>query len=485
MRRRRAHGKMRSRTMGKDNKMGSWSREKIHISKNGRYLMEGETPFFWLGDTAWLMLQKLKEEDVRIYLRNRKEKGYNVIQTVLAHTLPERDTNDSPVQTTNRRGIESADSGTRGLRDVTKPEYWDFVDRVVKIAEELELYLGLLPAWGSLVKKKVLNMENVKEYADFLGKRYQSAPNIIWILGGDIRGDAGGEVFRREGETLKGYNPDRLITFHPFGRTSSSLWFHEEPWLDFNMFQSGHRRYDQAALGEWDDNKAQETFFGEDSWRYVNRDHGYATEKPTLDGEPSYEGIPQGLHNPRNPFWEEWDVRRYAYWSVFAGAAGHTYGSNAIMQFYDDPSERGSYGVREVWKDAMHHPGSSQMKHLKELMESVDFVRGMPEDSLLRFGQKERYHRVSVFAGEDFVLCYDYSGDEFMLDLTRYMEKEMDAWWMNPQDGVYSYIDTLQGQEKRLFCPAARKDRANDWVLVLKERRQERSSCKEAETDRR
>ena len=433
--------------------MKTWSRDALHVSGNGRYLMEGESPFFWLGDTAWLMLQKLGEEEIRIYLRNRKEKGFNVIQTVLAHTLPGKEVNSSLAD---------------GVKDVTKPEYWCFVDRVVKLAEEEGVYLGLLPAWGSLVKQGILNRENVDRYASFLGKRYQSAPNIIWILGGDVRGDAGEEVFRREGEIFKSYNPDRLVTYHPFGRTSSSLWFHEEPWLDFNMFQSGHRRYDQASLGEWDDNREKETFFGEDNWRYVERDHSYERDKPTLDGEPSYEGIPQGLHNPRNPFWEEWDVRRYAYWAAFAGAAGHTYGSNAIMQFCDDLTGKGSYGVREVWKDALHHPGAGQMRYLKELMESVDFVQGRPEDSMLRFGQKERYHRISVFAGEDFVFCYDYSGDEFLLDLTRYQDKEMDAWWMDPRSGVYSYIDTLKGQEKRLFGPAARREGANDWVLVLK-----------------
>lgn len=32
----------------------------------------------------------------------------------------------------------------------------------------------------------------------------------------------------------------------------------------------------------------------------------------------------------------------------------------------------------------------------------------------------------------------------------------------------HSYIDTLKGQEKRLFGPAARREGANDWVLVLK-----------------
>ena len=68
-----------------------------------------------------------------------------------------------------------------------------------------------------------------------------------------MRGDAGYDVFCLEGEILKSYNPERIIAYHPFGRTSSSLWFHNEPWLDMNLFQSGHRRYDQASLGEWDE----------------------------------------------------------------------------------------------------------------------------------------------------------------------------------------------------------------------------------------
>lgn len=434
--------------------MEKWEKEPLHTSENGRYFMEGATPFFWLGDTAWLMLQKLNEEEMRTYLRNRKEKGYNVIQTVLVHTLP---------------GVsESGCSLAPGMKNVTEKAYWEFVEKALDMAQEMGLYLGLLPAWGSLVKDGILNKKNIEEYAEFLGSRFEKRPNIIWILGGDVRGDAGPEVFRREAEIFKKHNPERLITYHPFGRTSSSLWFHEEEWLDFNMFQSGHRRYDQASLGEWDDNAGRETFFGEDSWKYVERDFSYGTMKPTLDGEPSYEGIPQGLHNPRNPYWEEWDVRRYAYWSVFAGAAGHTYGSNAIMQFYTENEGKGAYGVRESWQDALHHPGSAQVRYLKELMESVDFVNGRADDSLLLFGQKERYHRIAVFAGEDYVFCYDYNGDEFLLNLEKYMDKPMDAYWMNPQDGTYSYITTLQGVKKWLASPVARKDKANDWVLVLR-----------------
>ncbi|MBQ7678664.1 MAG: DUF4038 domain-containing protein [Butyrivibrio sp.] len=433
--------------------MCAWNRETLRVSDNGKYLMEGEKPFFWLGDTAWLMLLRFSEEEIDVYLRNRAEKGYNIIQTVLVHSLPQ-----------NRDGQTSLPPA---MRDPMQLSYWVWVDQVLDKMEALGLYAGLLPAWGQNVKDGALDMPKMEEYAHFLGKRFQDRKNILWILGGDVRGDVAPEIFRREGEILKSYNPERLITFHPFGRTSSSLWFHDCDWLDLNMFQSGHRRYDQQQLGEWDDNLVEEDWFGEDNWRYVERDHRHARMKPTLDGEPSYEGIPQGLHNPHNPYWEEWDVRRYAYWSVFAGAAGHTYGNNAIQQGRNDPQAKPVYGCRELWSDAIHHPGAGQLVHLKRLMERVDFVHGQPRDVLLAFGQKERYHRIAVFAGADYILCYDYMGDEFMLRLTEYADTAMDCYWMDPRDGTMSYFATLRGEDKHLFSPVARKEHANDHVLVL------------------
>lgn len=54
--------------------------------------------------------------------------------------------------------------------------------------------------------------------------------------------------------------------------------------------------------------------YGEDNRKYVVRDHSYDIMKPTVDGEPSYEQIPQGHHDPKEPYWQAQDVRRYAYW---------------------------------------------------------------------------------------------------------------------------------------------------------------------------
>lgn len=72
----------------------------------------------------------------------------------------------------------------------------------------------------------------------------------------------------------KSIDKNHLMTFHPFGRTLSAEWFNDAPWLDFNMFQSGHRRYGQSK----DDKKTllpQGT--EEDNWRDV--EHSLA-QKP-------------------------------------------------------------------------------------------------------------------------------------------------------------------------------------------------------------
>lgn len=422
----------------------------LHLSQNNQYFMEDNQPFFMLADTAWLMFFKLDIADIKCYMKNRAEKGYNVILAILSH-----------------------ESGDFALRDnhlqinMDDEIYWSKVEAVVQLASELDIYMGLLPGWGSIVKKGILTEDNIESYSHFLGKKFQKYENIVWIMGGDIRAANYMGLYKKEREILKTYNPNRLISFHPFGRTSSTRWFQDEESLDFNLFQSGHRRYDQVQLGEWDDALSEEIFYGEDNWRYVEQDLALSPLRPVLDGEPSYEGIPQGLHNPRNPYWEEWDVRRYAYWSAFEGAAGHTYGNNAIIQFYNE-GDQGAYGVRETWKDALHHSGGSQLKYLKELMLSVDFIKGSKREDLLLFGQKERYHRIAVFAGVDYILCYDYLGDEFMLDLQEYKHQRLEGYWMNPQDGTYSYMGDYENVDKALFSPVRRQGPGNDWVLLLR-----------------
>lgn len=421
------------------------------LSVKGKYIYKGDKPFFVLADTAWLLFDKLEDKEIELYYKNRRGLGFNTIFAVAVYSDPR---------------FETQDGMPHGNKDINSLDYWNAISRNIDVAEKYGLYVALLPAWGSFVKKGYINRDNVQKYADFLGDFFKDKQNLIWVIGGDVRGDANFEVFDILGGTLKRYNHERLITYHPFGRTGSYLWFNDCQWLDFNTFQSGHRRYDQLKLNVWDDSASDEDSFGEDNWRYVVKNFSYAQPKPCMDSEPSYEGIVQGLHDFSQPYWEARDVRRYAYWSVFEGACGFTYGNNAVIQFYRQ-GERRAYGVRETWLEGLHACGGSQMQYLKSIMESVDFVNGEAHPEYV-LNQGEKYHRTSVFAGRDFVLCYNYCADTIELCLKDYIGRTFDAYWINPENGSRSYINTfLCGEGELNFSPTPRHELSNDWVLAL------------------
>ena len=162
----------------------------LQVSYNKRYLMNGSKPFFWLGDTAWLLFEKLSESEIKAYLKNRKHKHFNVIQATLVHSSPAV----SSLEILIDRDFAKPNAGGR---------YWAKVDQVVAMTEQLGIYMALLPSWGSWAKRGVLNLANVEAYGSFLAERYGTCKNVIWLLGGDIRGDAAYDLYLKFGELLK------------------------------------------------------------------------------------------------------------------------------------------------------------------------------------------------------------------------------------------------------------------------------------------
>jgi hypothetical protein len=432
---------------------------KLRISENKRFLVtETGDPFFWLGDTGWMLFTKLSREDVEKYFEDRRQKGFNVIQVMVLQNV--------------KKAVNVYGDSALIDKDIARPftttgnsfynpeqyDYWDHIDYLINLAREKGLYIALVPLWGSNVRNGSITREKAEIYARWLAGRYKDKSNVIWINGGDIKGSDSTAIWQTIGSALRQISPGQLITFHPFGRTQSSEWFHNETWLDFNMFQSGHRRYDQDTLG---------LCYGEDNWKYVVNDYDKIPIKPTLDGEPSYEGIPQGLHDPTQPYWSDSDVRRYAYWSVFAGSCGFTYGNNAIMQFHKDGDPESAYGVREDWDVALNAPGASQMRYLKELMLSGSYFDRIPAQDLIAGKQGERYDYLVATKGRDYAFIYTCNGSTMNINLERMQLTRIKASWYNPRNGEFTKIDTYEAKGIITFDPPGEKADGNDWVLIL------------------
>ncbi len=431
---------------------------RLAVAPNRRFLQTADgRPFFWLGDTGWLLFKKLDRAEAERYLENRRAKGFNVIQVMVLHGAGDRNAYGAPALTAADPGRPAVTPGA----DPSKPgeyDFWDHVDWIVDTAAAKGIYMAMVCAWGAVANSGRLNANNVGTYTRFLAERYRDKPNIVWITGGDIRGDRHAEIWRAMGRTLKALDPGHLVTFHPFGRTQSSTWFHAEPWLDFNMFQSGHRRYDQdTAPGAK----------GEDNWRYVQEDYAKSPPKPTIDGEPSYEKIPQGLHDPKEPLWTDKEVRRYAYWSVFAGAFGHTYGHSAIMQMRKPSERRGAYGTVSPWFEAMDDPGAGQMQWVKNLMLSRPFLERLPDQELVAGANGVRHEYVVATRGRSYAMLYTYTGRPFEVRLGRITGESVTAWWYDPRTGHARRFAAFPNRGVRRFTPPGTPAPGNDWVLVL------------------
>lgn len=430
----------------------------MKISANGRFFTdENGDPFFWLGDTGWLLFSKLNREEAVSYLDNRVQKGYNVIQIMVLHSVSAKNVYGDSALVSMDVDKPLVTEGN----SFAKPEeydYWDHIDFVIHEAEKRGLYVALVPVWGGNVKSGFVTCEQAAVYGKFIAERYKNLPNIIWLNGGDILGSDSIAVWNMLGKTINVNDSNHLITFHPRGRKQSSMWFHQEEWLDFNMFQSGHRRYDQ------DDS---ELAYGEDNWRYVEADYNLKPVKPTFDGEPSYEGIPQGLHDTLQPFWTDADARRYAYWSVFSGACGYTYGHSSVMQFYKPEDTGAAYGAKKYWTEAINDPGAGQMVYLKNLLLSRSYFDRVPDQSIVAEQPGDKYDYQVATRGKDYAFVYTYNGRNMKINMGKIQGEKVKCSWLNPRNGKIEEIGSFPNKEVLELDPPGEVANGNDWVLII------------------
>lgn len=432
-----------------------WNNGKLVVSEEGRYLKhENGAPFFWLGETGWLMPERLSRDEVEYYLEQCKQRGYNVVQIQTINNVPAMNFYG---QASMIDGFNFKDINRKGVYG-----YWDHMDYIIKTAERKGIYIGMVCIWGSPVARGDMSVKEAQSYGKFLAERYKDNPNIIWFIGGDIRGDVKTAEWETLARSIRAVDQNHLMTFHPRGRTTSAAWFNNAEWLDFNMFQSGHRRYGQRK-GDGDYPIEENT--EEDNWRFVERSMAMQPMKPVVDGEPIYEEIPQGLHDPNDTKWNDNDVRRYTYWPVFAGAFGHTYGHNSIMQFVR-PGVGGAYGAKKPWYEALNDPGFNQMKFIKDLMLTFPYFERVPDQSIIAGQNGERYDRAIATRGNDYMMIYNYTGRPMQIDLTKISGAKKNAWWFTAKDGKLEYIGEFDSkvtpfQHDSGYCSG------NDQVLIL------------------
>ena len=414
------------------------------VDPSGHHLLLNGKSFFWLGDTVWLLAQIPSRDELELYLTTRQQQGFTVIQltavmseervwgTTRANALGDKPfLNDNPLTPAVTPGQDP--------RDATQYDYWDHLDYVLERIHAHGLraaVVAMFVGWGG-DGYKFLRKDNACQYGRFLGERYRSKPQLIWVLGGDNTPDTPDkkEVWNlvakgiTEGVCGKDDYAQTLMTYHINGGASSSEVWHDAPWLDFNMAQT------------WSEYK--------DIYPRLVKDYRKAPAKPCGLGEGAYEDGPQYPTKPINDL----VIRQQAYWSYFAGGY-HTYGNGNVWHFDSVKAE-----LTQPWKEALQSPGARNMGTLRKFFDSVGWSKFVPDPQLLA-GSQGGGHNLNCAmrsASGDAFIFYLASTNAIRVSLP-VDAAGFSATWVSPATGAEQSAGTLSGKELKVSLPAGWPD---------------------------
>jgi hypothetical protein len=242
-----------------------------------------------------------------------------------------------------------------------------------------------------------------------------------------------------------GSGGSQLISYHGSGGTSSSTWFHDENWLDFDSIQSGHG-------------------WGAKTYAFIAKDYGLSPAKPTMDMEPPYENHPTG----NMPRIDSHQVRQGAYWAMLAGAAGHGYGALDLFHLYketDGPFPRNGF---QPWRKAITYEGSRQVGLMRRLFEQRPWYQMAPDQSVIASTQAEGEDHVQAARADDgsFLVAYLPRGGAIDIHMSKISGGTVKAHWYDPREGTWREIGSYANTGTRQFVTPSTGEQS-DWVLVL------------------
>jgi hypothetical protein len=416
---------------------------KLRVAKSATHLEHADgTPFFFLADTAWTGPALSAEADWKLYLADRKKKGFTAIQFNCV----------SPWRTapTDRDGRSSYSIQNGKL--VPNEAFFRQLDARLKAINDAGLLAVPVLVWAH--KKGDAGFDLTEEQIITLVKfevaRYQEA-QCLFILAGDARYNAAEAArWKRIGRAVFHDHPGLLVTTHPTGMNFPWKDWEDEKWLTVLGYQSGHG--DDANTVKW--------IHSGPVAEYGQRQ---TIPRPVINLEPPYEG--HLAYQSRKPH-SAYNVRRAVYQSLLAApVAGFTYGGHGIWSWNtrpgEEPTDHKGTGPAKTWKDALNLPGATQMGYTRQFFESLPWTSLRPAQDLVGqdSGKDDPTRFVSCARTEDNSLVIYYFPAAATGSVRLHITDPKSVRWFNPRTGTWN-----DKKPKGLFVPPDEED----WLMVVK-----------------
>jgi len=393
-------------------------------------------PIFITGESGFSLVGQLSNADIETYFSDREARGFNLIWVgVVDNTYC-----DHPPQ----NALGQVPFGAHPFLNMQEP-FFAHLDYVLQRAAAHDITLLLNPAFSGypcVTGGWCSQMEDASEatmtsFGVYLGNRYKSYPNVMWLIGGDA------DITHR-GKNLQSKLNALAIGIHS---------------VDKVHLMTAQNIRSESALDKWSGTP----------WLSVNSIYNSPPDLP-VTANANYR------RSDRLPFFllEDWyegehdmtqlDLRREAYWSVLSGAhLGEVFGNNAIWPFGNAP--------RKTWQSQLNSEGSISRELLGKLFRSREHWKMIPDidHNVVTGGYGSGWNlSVASRTGDgQTIIVYVPNGIETTLsvDMSKISSAGQRAkgWWFNPSQGSAQLIGTFPNTGTRRFTLPD----ANDWVLVL------------------
>ena len=196
----------------------------------GKHIVDaGGAPILVHGDSAWSLVTQLDLKSAADYVTARRQQGFNsfIVQLIEDHV------GDGWPRTAS--GLEPFDGPT-----FCRPnsDYFDHAEAILRKTADAGALLFLVPVYlgynggseGFYQAMTSTSTDNLRAYGRYVGERFRSLPNVVWVNGGDYTPPPDGlEAVRGIVFGIKETDPDHLHTAH-WGRGSAAFDLAAELW---------------------------------------------------------------------------------------------------------------------------------------------------------------------------------------------------------------------------------------------------------------
>lgn len=412
----------------------------LRASKDRRYLVDQNgAPFLVVGDSPQAMIVNLSAQQAGQFIADRRAGGFNSLWINLLCTTY-----------TGGRPNGATYDGIRpfskpGDLSLPNPAYFTRAAAIIGLAAKnnMAVFLDPIETGGWLKTLQANGVAKDYAYGRYLGRRFRSFPNIVWLNGNDFQTwstPADDAVALAVARGIKATDPAALQTVELNYFVSSSL--DDARWKGISGIDSAY------------------TYFA--TYNEVLKDHADANRQPVVMLEASYEF--------EHDYTGSETLRREEYWTALSGAAGQFYGNKYTWQFLPD------------WQSNLDTPGSVQMGYLTSLLSQRRWYALVPDTNhqLITSGYGTYGTPDTDVNASDYVtaartpdgslaLAYLPAMNSVSVDLSQ-MSGPVDAQWFDPSSGVYSAATGspfANTGTTTLTPPGPNADGDGDWVLLL------------------